>query len=253
MALIGIQLDRRNPEFTSADFTFWMPQFKKYVYYYEGKILVGSSSKLAYIYSNDLYNLVIENQKIELVTADEILYTGSITIDQITYAVLLDSQTMVLSLSNGTTTTLCTLKSDGNETYIQLYDIANHKIFESIYGSDWKLAMSLCIAHYLTLISNQIQAPAGNTLQGIAGGGAYKGVLSEASIGDFRKSYDLSKTMVDENEALFWNQTSYGAELMALLKTKAVPSILVVTSHPIPEHPIPDPFRPRPPIVPWED
>lgn len=156
MALIGIQLDRTNPTFTKVDFTFWMPQFKKYM----------------------------ETE-------------------------------------------------DGTVAFENLYDIANHKIFKSIYGTDWKLAMSLCIAHYLTLIANQVQAPAGNTLEGIAGGST-KGVLSSMSVGSFSKSYDLSKTMVDEDEALFWNQTSFGAKLMALLKTKAVPSILVVTSNPVP-------------------
>ena len=159
MALIGIQLDRKNPEFTSADFTFWMPQFKNYI-----------------------------------------------------------------------------ATPEGQTAFNNLYEIANNKIFKSIYGTDWKLAMSLCIAHYLTLISNQLQAPAGNTLQGIAGGMTH-GVLSSATVGGFSKSYDLSKTMVDEDEALFWNQTSFGAELMALLKTKAVPSILVVTSHNIPSNP----------------
>lgn len=157
MALIGIQIDRTNPEFTVADFTFWMPQFKGYM-----------------------------------------------------------------------------ATQDGQTAFENLYEIANNKIFKSIYGSDWKLAMSLCIAHYLTLIANQLQAPSGDTLEGIAGGGSYKGVLASASVGGFSKSYDLAKTMVDENEALFWNQTSFGAELMALLKTKAVPSILVVTSNPIP-------------------
>lgn len=156
MALIGIQLDRTNPAYTKADFTFWMPQFKNYI-----------------------------------------------------------------------------ATEDGEVAFNNLYEIANAKIFKSIYGSDWKLAMSLCIAHYLTLIANQLQAPAGDTLEGIAGGATH-GVLSSMSVGAFSKSYDLSKTMVNENEALFWNQTSFGAELMALLKTKAVPSILVVTSNPVP-------------------
>lgn len=176
MALIGIQLNRKNPEFTSADFTFWMPQYKNYI-----------------------------------------------------------------------------ATEDGQVAYNNLFEIANNKIFYSIYGTDWKLAMSLCIAHYLTLIANQVQAPSGNTLAGIAGGATH-GVLASATIGSFSKSYDLSKTMVDEDEALFWNQTSYGAELMALLKTKAVPSILVVTSNPIPDPPGPNyPFGPKPPRpdVPW--
>lgn len=156
MAIIGIQLNRENPEFTSDDFIFWMPQYSKFIATVEGQK-----------YFNKIYTLV------------------------------------------------------------------NNKIFYSIFGSDWELAMSYAIAHYLTLIANQMQAPSGDTLQGIAGGATH-GVLSSMSVGSFSKTYDLDKSMLTEDEAMFWNQTSFGAALMALLKTKAVPSILVVTSNPIP-------------------
>lgn len=122
---------------------------------------------------------------------------------------------------------------EGQKYFNKIYSLVNNKIFKSIFGSDWELAMSYAIAHYLTLIANQIQAPSGDTLQGIAGGATH-GVLSSMTVGSFNKTYDLDKSMVSENEALFWNQTSFGAALMALLKTKAVPSILVVTSNPIP-------------------
>lgn len=157
MAIIGIQINRENPTFTIQDFTFWMPQFKKYCETDEGKV-------------------AFEN----------------------------------------------------------LYEIANNKIFKSIYGTDWKYAMSLCIAHYLTLVAQQMQVPAGDTLAGVVGGGVTHGVLANASVGAFSKTYDLSKTMSEEEEALFWNQTSYGASLWALLKTKPIPSIMVITTHPIP-------------------
>lgn len=157
MAIIGIQLDRTNPEFTKDDFTLWMPQFSAFV----------------------------ETE-------------------------------------------------EGQKYFNKMYSIVNKKIFYSIFGTDWELAMSYAIAHYLTLIANQLQTPAGETLEGIAGGGTTKGVLSSMTIGGFTKSYDIDKTMLTENEALFWNQTSYGTALMTLLKTKAVPSIMVVTSHPIP-------------------
>ena len=156
MALIGIQLDRTNPAFSSEDFVFWMPQYAKFI-----------------------------------------------------------------------------ATEDGQRYFNKIYSLVNNKIFKSIFGSDWELAMSYAIAHYLTLIANQIQAPSGDTLQGIAGGATH-GVLSSMTVGSFSKTYDLDKSMVSENEALFWNQTSFGAALMALLKTKAVPSILVVTSNPIP-------------------
>ena len=156
MAIIGIQLDRTNPEFRSSEFTFWMPQYKNFIETEEG------------------------------------------------------------------------------QTYFdKLYSIVNNKIFKSIFGADWELAMSYAIAHYLTLISNQLLAPSGNSLSGIAGGST-RGVLSSMSVGAFSKTYDMDKTMVSDNEAMFWNQTSFGASLMSLLKTKAVPSILVVTSHPVP-------------------
>ena len=126
-------------------------------------------------------------------------------------------------------------KTEEGQKYInKLISIANKKIFYSIWGSDWELAMSYCIAHYLTLIAMQEQAPSGDTLAGIAGGGVIRGLLSSASIGEFSKSYDIDKTVVSEDEAKFWNQTSYGAALMALYKTKAIPSIFVVTSGYVP-------------------
>lgn len=153
MAIIGITLNRQNPEFTSADFIFWMPQFKNYIITDEGQL-----------YFNKIYKLV------------------------------------------------------------------NGKIFKSIYGSDWELAMSYAIAHYLTLIAQQSQSPSGDTLNSIAGGGVTRGILSSASIGSFSKSYDIGLSSVSSDESKFWNQTSYGQSLMTLLKTKAVPSMFVVTS-----------------------
>ena len=152
MAIIGIQLDKENPTFTSADFTIWMPQYANYI-----------------------------------------------------------------------------STTEGSATFDKIYQIVNQKIFKSIFGADWELAMSYAIAHYFTLIANQLQAPSGTTLQGIAGGATH-GVLSSASVGNFSKSYDLSKTMVDDKEALFWNQTSYGSSLIALRSTKSVPTIMVVTN-----------------------
>ena len=168
--IFGTTIDKHNPEYTIADFTFWMPQFKEYM----------------------------ETQ-------------------------------------------------EGQTAFNNLYTIVNDKIFESIFGVDWKLAMSYGIAHYLTLIAQQSTSPSGSTLSEIAGGGVTKGVLASANIGGFNKTYDLSKTMLDTEEAMFWNQTSYGASLMALLKTKALPSIFVVTNDPKP-----NPFvAPRTDILPF--
>lgn len=158
MAIIGISLDRTNPKFTIDDFTFWMPQYTKF---------------------------------------------------------------------------LATEK--GQKYFEKLYSVANKKVFHSIFGTDWELAMSYVIAHYLTLIANRLGAPSGDSLESIAGGGNIQGVLSSASVGNFSKQYDIDKTITAETDALFWNQTSYGAAYWALLKTKAIPTIMVVTSNPIGE------------------
>ena len=156
MAIIGVQLNTTNPTFAVEDFTFWMPQYAKFM-----------------------------------------------------------------------------ATAEGQRHFNKIYALVNNKIYKSVFGADWELAMSYAIAHYLTLIANQLQAPAGDTLQGIAGG-ATKGVLTNMTVGSFSKTYDIDKTMLSENESLFWNQTSFGASLMALLKTKALPSIFVVTSNPVP-------------------
>lgn len=123
--------------------------------------------------------------------------------------------------------------NEGQTMFTKLYQIANKKVFKSIYGTDWELAMSYCIAHYATIIAQQQQAPVADTLSSIAGGGTTKGVLASMRVGEFSKEYDIDKTMVSGDEAKFWNQTSYGASLWALLKTKNIASIFVVTSNPI--------------------
>ena len=120
---------------------------------------------------------------------------------------------------------------EGVARFNNLYPIADAKILYSVFGTDWKLAMSLCIAHYTYLIATNHQSPSGDTLESVLGGGATKGVVTSASIGGFSKSISSELTMMSEDEAKFWNQSSYGQQLMALYKTKAVPSIFVVTSN----------------------
>ena len=124
---------------------------------------------------------------------------------------------------------------DGQTAFSNLYPIANAKILHSIFGADWKLAMSLCIAHYLTLLAMMEDAPSGSSLSEIAGGQATRGLMSSASVGSFSVSYDIDKTVVDKDEDKWWNLTEFGSQLMALLETKGYGcGIFVVTSGPVP-------------------
>jgi len=133
-----------------------------------------------------------------------------------------------------TTTDPWTETEEGILYWNEIYPVVNGKVFESIFGSDWKLAMSYAIAHYLTLIAQQKQAPSGDSLSDIAGGGVIRGILSSASVGGFSKSYDIDKTVSSDEEAMWWNQTSYGAAYWALIKTKHVATIFIATSNPVP-------------------
>lgn len=124
---------------------------------------------------------------------------------------------------------------DGDAIFNMLYEVANEQIFYSIWGSKWKYAMALCIAHYLILIAkNGVNGNVGDDLASVASLDTYPGILSSMTVGSFSKSYDLTKTTIDTDDAKWWNLTSPGAQLMAMFKTTAAPSIFVVTPTPGP-------------------
>lgn len=121
--------------------------------------------------------------------------------------------------------------------YNALFPIAYGKIFYTVFGKDWYYAMSLCIAHYNYLINIQIPNSISPNrkigLSDVTGGGVTRGVMTNASIGGFSKTYDLGYTALTTEEALFWNQSSYGMSLLALFKSKATLTMFVVTNGPV--------------------
>ena len=120
---------------------------------------------------------------------------------------------------------------EGVRYFNKLYPIANNKVFKSVFGSDWEYAMSLVIAHYATLIGRQMSRPTGDTLADACQGGEVQGVLTNVSVGGFSKSYDFGSIVKsDTEEAMFWNQTPYGISFYSLMKTKNLPTIMVVTN-----------------------
>lgn len=121
---------------------------------------------------------------------------------------------------------------EGARDFNKLYPMANERIYYSIFGVEWEMAMSYCIAHYLVLRGNGLSRPKGSTLESATGGvGAVTGVITSMSVGGFSKTYDYNLTIKSgEDEALFWNQTQYGVKLYALMKSKPIASIFVVTN-----------------------
>lgn len=124
------------------------------------------------------------------------------------------------------------MKTDEGLRYFnKLYPIANNKVFYSVFCSDWEYAISLVIAHYATLIGRQLTRPSGDTLEDATSGSEVQGVLTNVSVGGFSKSYDFDSIVKSStDEAMFWNQTSYGISFYALMKSKSLPNIMVVTN-----------------------
>jgi hypothetical protein len=154
MALVGLQTDTRNPDYTIDEFTFWIPEMSKFIH-----------------------------------------------------------------------------TERGMKYFNKLYQIANEKVFFSVFGANWEQAISLYIAHQLALIVKRARNArnAGDTLESLAGDSNPTGVLSGMSVGNFNKQYDFSLTTSDREEALYYNQTAYGQGFYALLKNMSLPSVFVVT------------------------
>ena len=122
----------------------------------------------------------------------------------------------------------------GTQQFNTLYSMANQRVYKSIFGTDWSFAMALYIAHYMAIIADNMTTPVGNTLESIAGAGTLKGVVTSANVGGFSKTIDTKLTISEEKEALFWNQTKWGAQFYAILASKPIPSMFVVITNPIP-------------------
>lgn len=112
---------------------------------------------------------------------------------------------------------------DGKYLYELFCNIANNKIIKNIWNSEWEYGMSLCIGHYLAITVRESEVSYG--LGDIAKDSGPRGAISS----DMEKiKYDYKNTLLNRNQSKFWNQSQYGALLISLLETKAIPTIIVV-------------------------
>ena len=99
-------------------------------------------------------------------------------------------------------------------------DICNHKINIGFWGEDWEYAFSLAVAHYICITDPcYVESIGADTASG--------GVMGSRSVGGVNYSYDLSKTMNDNQAYKFWCRTGYGNELVTLSCNRGWVGILV--------------------------
>ena len=117
-------------------------------------------------------------------------------------------------------------KDNNKDKYNYFKDLANKRIMKSRFGTDWELAMSLCIAFYLGLIVEQ-ENKGSQSLSNLAGSLAPQGRVDSFSVGSLSKSMNFDSVMLTSEEAMFWNQNDYGVKLFALAKTKGTLTMVV--------------------------
>lgn len=117
-------------------------------------------------------------------------------------------------------------KPENLEKYNYFLDLANKRISKANFGTDWELAMSLCIAFYLGLVIEQ-ENKGSQSLSRLAEGLSPQGRVDSYSVGNLSKNMSFDSVMLDEEDALFWNQNDYGRRLYALAKTKGTLTMMV--------------------------
>ena len=113
---------------------------------------------------------------------------------------------------------------EGRNVFDAYKPIANSKVFKTMMGEEWYMAMALCIAHYISLWAQNaslVERGAGATVAGVAALGQARGLMTSFSVGEVSKSYDFSHTMHDKGiDTIFWNQTEYGRQFYAIWAPK---------------------------------
>lgn len=100
------------------------------------------------------------------------------------------------------------------EMYIQFADdVVNIKRW----GRQWKLGMSLFVAHFCTIYLMTYQDPASSAAAVIASAQT-KGLVSSKSVGDVSVSYDFSLAVQDVDRWGQFNLTTFGNQFVSLAR-----------------------------------
>lgn len=101
---------------------------------------------------------------------------------------------------------------------MQMYlDMANAVVQESRWRKQWKIAMGLFVAHFLTLWLQSTAGANASAAQVIAAGQA-KGLMSSKSVGDVSVSYDFATITQGLDGWAGWNLTTFGTQYATLAK-----------------------------------
>lgn len=113
------------------------------------------------------------------------------------------------------------MNPDNDAKYQKFVSICNEKINIGYWGEDWEYAFSLAVAHYICITDIEFA-------QSIGEDTASGGVMSSRSVGGLNYSYDLDKTMNNNQAYKFWHRSGYGTQLVNLGCNRGWVGVLVV-------------------------
>lgn len=100
------------------------------------------------------------------------------------------------------------------EMYIGMADAV---VKEARWRKQWKFAMGLFVAHFLTLYL-QSMAAANSTAAQVVAAGQARGLMASKSVGDVSVSYDFSAIAQGLDGWAAWNLTTFGVQYATLAK-----------------------------------
>ena len=104
------------------------------------------------------------------------------------------------------------------ESMLQIFiDQANDSILPSRWGSMWRLACGLYIAHFSALYL-KTYSPGSSSSSQAANNSSQVGVVKTATMGDTSVSYDNSAVTAGTEKWGTWNETKYGAQLITMAR-----------------------------------
>ena len=103
---------------------------------------------------------------------------------------------------------------------------ANDSVLPSRWGSLWRYAAGLYVAHFSALYL-KTYAPSSSSPSQAAANASQTGVVKTASMGDTSISYDNSAITVGTEKWGSWNATQYGSQLVTLARQVGMGGIWV--------------------------
>ena len=98
----------------------------------------------------------------------------------------------------------------------QYIESANNAVLPSRWGTDWRIAAGLYVAHF-TALRMQTYAD-GSTPMAVAANSANVGTVKTASLGDTSLGYDNAATNAGTEKWGTWNLTRYGSQLATMAR-----------------------------------